>query len=162
VSNGLRVSSLPSVAALGDEFRKAGKDIVTASNRAGASTARVVAKEAKAQSSGPVKTRNFTKVTGDPHPFARRHGSPLLPAEILNKQTGLLARSWYIMRIAKADGEIIYVVRNTAPYAKFLQSGTENAFARPVDIAVELRTQDVFKTFFETEITAALSRRFKG
>lgn len=148
--------------ALARDLRAAARDVVEASNRAGETTAKVVMKSAVRQSSGTVKASQFRQVTGDPHPFALRHGHALLPREILNKQSGLLARSWQVMRIRTANGQIIYVVRNVAPYAKFLETGTRTMFSRPVDWAVEFENRGVFEKFFAVELTTLLTRRFRG
>lgn len=137
-------------------------DVITGSNRAGEATARAVQRMAQDQSKGPVKTHQFRAVTGDPHPFALRHGHALLPREILNKQSGLLARSWIITRIKKPSGQIQFIVSNTAPYAKFLEEGTKTAFARPAGIAVQMKSDGIEARFFEVELTTLLSRRFRG
>lgn len=135
---------------------------MTAANRAGESTAQVVLKAARAQSSGQIKAHQFRERTGDDHPFAKRHGKPLLPVAILNVQTGLLLESWEIRRITTFHGQILYVVRNTAPYAKFLQTGTNLMFTRPLVPAIEAKTKGTEQAFFELELTALLTRRFRG
>ena len=135
---------------------------MTAANRAGESTAQVVLKAALAQSSGTVKASRFREVTGADHPFSKSLSFPLLPVAILNEQTGLLKQSWEIRRITTFHGQILFVVRNAAPYAKFLQTGTRTMFARPLVPAIQAKTKGTEQAFFELELTALLTRRFRG
>lgn len=148
--------------ALARDLRAAGQDVVTAANRAGESTAQVVLKAAREQSSGTVKAHQFRERTGDDHPFAKRHGTPLLPVAVLNVQSGRLLESWEIRRIVTFNGQILYVVRNSAPYAQHLQFGTKSMFARPLVPAIQAKTRGTEQAFFELELTALLTRRFRG
>lgn len=74
------------------------------------------------------------------HPFARRHGSPLLPTEIINEQSGEFKGSWRIERVIMPGegGQLI----NDSKVADFLQYGTKTMFDRPIVVVLVKKIAD--------------------
>lgn len=107
----------------------------------------------KRQSSGPFSTamqRQLAKASGFPSsqgrglfstgamiypgPFSTRRPFPLLPLDMINKQSGLFYRSWELtLSRTFSFGMSNPAFRNTAPYAKWLEHGTRWMKARPME-----------------------------
>ncbi|RYG31768.1 hypothetical protein EON81_22130 [bacterium] len=125
-----------------------------AGNAAAEDVAKVARDEGRRLSQGPVKAAKQKEMDG---PFAKRHGSPRLPTEVINKQSGLFARSWVIAYLHLANGQRVVLVYNAAPYAEGLENGTRFAFSRPVDVAIELRVIDTAPYIVRRRAEAAMS-----
>lgn len=80
--------------------------------------------DAREMSAGPFSSRELKRMD---HPYATRHGSPMLPPEVVNLQSGEFYHSWWTRQFA--DGGQL---RNDSKVADFLQYGTETMFARPI------------------------------
>jgi hypothetical protein len=63
--------------------------------------------------------------------YSLANPAPPLPASILNAQTTRLKRSWRTYVAWKGDGSVL-TLWNTAPYGRFLGSGTRKMIARPI------------------------------
>lgn len=75
------------------------------------------------------------------HPYAKRNPFPPVRPHILNRQNGLLHRSWLVRVRRYGDGSTASVV-NTAPYAKYMTAeGTTKMIGRPVLDEALARTQ---------------------
>ena len=89
---------------------------------------------AEGLSSGPHSTADLRRMG---HPYARRHGKPLLNPAIINAQTGTFRASWD-GESPRPDGDgLTAAIFNTDPKAELLQSGTRTMFARPIDAQIE-------------------------
>lgn len=98
---------------------------------------RYALRQAKSLSRGRVKSSSMIKT----RPFARRHPAPLLPAHIINLQTGLFITRWRT-KVQQpslfSGGSQERVVLNDAPYADFMR-GTRLMHRRPIDDVVRDR-----------------------
>src|SRR6186997_3006498 len=83
---------------------------------------------ARQYSQGPYSTAELRRLG---HPYARRHGAPGLDPSLINRQSGLLARSWRREGPLEKDGGLHTSVFNDAPEA-FFMGGTEKMFERPL------------------------------
>lgn len=90
--------------------------------------------DARRLSSG---TRSSARLRQMDHPYARRHGTPLLPPEIINVQSGEFLSAWHRRRTSEG-GQVI----NDSSVADFLKSGTPRMFARPIDIVLTTKLAD--------------------
>ena len=72
------------------------------------------------------------------HPYAVRHGKPLLPPEIINTQSGEFKAAWYMDAPRSTDGgkTISGSVINDSEVADYLEFGTKKMFARPLPTVV--------------------------
>lgn len=84
---------------------------------------------ARERSSGPFSSARLASMD---YPFAKRHGAPLLDPSIVNSQSGHFRAKWHAVRLGMG-AQIV----NDAQYADWLKHGTEYAFARPIDEAIE-------------------------
>lgn len=110
---------------------------------------------AQAMSSGTVGAAALRRLD---HPFARRHGAPLLNAAVINRQTGRFWESWAQQGPFEVAGAIVGRVFNTDPKARFLEEGTRFMFARPLPDAVVASVAPRF----ERRIEEAVVRAFGG
>lgn len=102
---------------------------------------------ARHMSSGGRSSRTLARMD---HPYATRHGSPLLPPEIINVQSGEFLASWKAERTPEG-GRVI----NDSPVADFLQFGTKYMVARPIATVLteeladnaERRINDLLRAF---------------
>lgn len=88
---------------------------------------------AREQSSGPYSSAQLAAMD---HPYATRHGSPMLAPWIINEQSGAFRSHWQY--VAKGIGAQIF---NDTYYAKWLEEGTPTMFARPAGLVIEGRLQ---------------------
>lgn len=93
----------------------------------------------------------FSSRTSYPGPFSTRRTHPLLPADVMNKQSGVLARSWEIVIHRSAWGNSAPIIRNIASYAQYME-GTSKMHKRDVRSAVLTMLQPIR----EANIAAAL------
>jgi hypothetical protein len=105
-------------------------------------------------SSGQVSTRQLRRAG---HPYARRHGTPLLNPAIINDQGGPFARSWLLRDPQSENGEETTAIVNTDPVGDYLASGTKVMFARPLPDAV---VKEV-KPRREERVRRAIEKAFK-
>lgn len=133
---------------LAKDLRKYGTQVDTARFKAAKKTAKDAVRVAQYYSSGRVTTLQLRR---EDHPYATRHGSPRRDPEIINSQTGLFKSSWKTRELFR-DGEVIFVVYNDAPYAKFLQQGTKTMFERPIGRLVAEWSERAFAVNFEREL----------
>lgn len=89
-------------------------------------------------SSGPYSTARLRKMD---HPYARRHGSPNLPAEIINAQSGMFRSRWQAQILSSSFGSAVGRISNDSPVAEFLVKGNDKMFARPIDQAAADKTE---------------------
>jgi hypothetical protein len=65
------------------------------------------------------------------HPYARRHGTPALDPDTVNRQSGAFIHAWRLDGPRSAEGGLVTAVFNVDPKAAaFLESGTRLMFAR--------------------------------
>lgn len=102
---------------------------------------------ARERSSGPFSLSQLAKKD---FPYAKRHGSPLLPPDMINAQSGEFRDAWTGRMTGARTGEI----RNDAPHADFLQFGTKHMFRRPIKEAVEAEAEQILTT----ELAESFSR----
>ena len=91
------------------------------------------------------------------HPFAKRHGQPLLDPGVINVITGEFRNAWTIVAPALAGSDIVGELRNDSWVAQYLQPGTQLMFNRPIDdkIATEI---DAYRL---AQIASATNRLFR-
>ena len=96
-------------------------------------------KDAIVLASGPYTARDLRDMD---HPYARRHGSPLLPLLPININTGRLLRSMRVFRRRTTAGTI-WQLQYMIPYSKFVLApdGTTYMFARGYWVALRDRYQ---------------------
>lgn len=88
-------------------------------------------REAKEMSSGPYSLYVLRKMG---HPYARRHGKSLLPADVINVQSGSFRKSWRI-RTSTSTKESKLELYNDSPHAiyiRFAGTGGSKMVARPI------------------------------
>lgn len=131
--------------------------MVLAAKRGDAKTARGGVESAKYFSSG---TYSSAQLAADGHPYALRwqmqaalHASrpdvfsapPPIPygdLRIINAQSGEFRRDWVwrspaISYASISEGSVVTaLVKNTAPYAKYLEQGTWKMQARPINVLI--------------------------
>jgi len=114
---------------------------------------------ARAYSSGPFSLKLLRRMD---HPYARRHGSPQLPAAVINQQTGIFWSSWEVAVSDEAVGSVF----NTAPHARYLydpdssehpDGGTTRMFGRPLPETVA----DELEPEFEQRVFGAVAEAFR-
>lgn len=88
-------------------------------------------------SSGPFSSKELAKRD---HPYARRHGRPLLSPARINVQTGVFRASWVGTTQYRNDGAVVRLFNTDPKAAKYLEPGTSRMFARPLDAAVARET----------------------
>lgn len=113
-----------------------------------------VFRTARAFSSGTVSTPQLRRLD---HPFARRHGSPLLAPQQVNRQTGRFWESWVTQGPLQVGGTLAAQVHNTAPYAGYLDTGTGRMFARPLAEAVAENVQPRYERRTAEAIVRAIT-----
>lgn len=128
--------------ALRREVRRATKDCLG-----------IVLSEARSRSTGPYSTRQLAAMD---HPYARRHGSPRLPAEVINVQTGGFLRRWRTAGPVPHGTGYRGSVRNDADYAGYLDTGTKRMFRRPVADAALSAARPACEARVEAALDAAL------
>jgi hypothetical protein len=102
---------------------------------------------ARRQSSGPYSLVQLARMG---HPYARRHGTALLPPGKINAQTGKFRASWRADRLGPYKGRII----NDNFVADFLQFGTDKMLPRPVGLEVEQMLTKELSRRLQKEINA--------
>lgn len=111
-------------------------DDIAAAFKADADTLRRAARQAVVETTRDLQRdaerRSYGTVSADAlrrlgHPFARRHGTPLMDPRVINRQSGVFAKSWR-REIHGYKGSIY----NVAPHGAFLEYGTRRMFDRPV------------------------------
>lgn len=85
-------------------------------------------------SSGPFSLAELAEMD---HPYARRHGTPLLEPFIINVQSGAFRQDWDMRQV----GDQHFQVFNDNAVADYLDQGTRYMFRRPIAEAVELVTE---------------------
>lgn len=90
------------------------------------------------------------------HPYARRHGMPLLPPEIINKQTGNFQRAWKKENASVSGSKVKAKITNYDRKADYLTQPrgwpSTKMFQRPVDKEVETFWEDTLKKQIEDRI----------
>lgn len=141
---------------LANDLRTLKRVVVETNNRVIAQTARATQSEARRLSSGTA-TKYRIEVALD-HAFAKRHGRPRLPVSIINRHTGLFWNAWQIESQTATDGTVSLTVRNAAPYAPYLESGTRTAFARPLCERLTKFSEQTWDRLAPPAFEAALQR----
>lgn len=111
---------------------------------------------AVALSSGPYSAFQLAAMD---HPYATRHGSPQLPPQIINAQTGTFRESWYVWGPIFRDNSVVIKLTNLDPKSEFLKYGTERMFARPIDDAIRQRLGKNIARRYQFAIRRALKTR---
>lgn len=107
--------------------------------------------EAGRLSSGPYSLEDLARMD---HPYAVRHGSPLLPPEIINRQSGEFASEWKRTPILGSPEEPRMQVRNDSRVADFLKYGTRRMFARPIEGELEVYAEEQIARRLAMRLTA--------
>lgn len=142
-------------------LRQASVAVEKAGNAAASRTADQTNAYAKRLSSGPFSSATLAILD---HPFATRHGSVQmgLDPSVINKQTGLFKSSWRVYVVVAPDGMRVPVVRNVAPYATYLETGTRTMFARPMKPRLEFFAERTWARIapplFESALRLAFQR----
>lgn len=97
--------------------------------------------------------RSSSMLAAMDHPYATRHGEPLLDPEIINKQTERFKDAWKAMDKPSAGGSVP-TLYNDDPAAKFLEHGTETMAKRPIEEVIKPMVQP----FREKNIKDELSK----
>lgn len=73
------------------------------------------------------------------HPFARRHGAPLIEGNVINVRTGNFLSHWKMNEATTFESMLSTRGRvyNDSMIADYLVKGTKNMFARPLDEDLE-------------------------
>jgi hypothetical protein len=116
----------------GAMFRRLSQDLVGAIRRAEDKSAAKGLQIAKDFSSG---TKSLAQLRREDHPFAKRHGRPLDPPEVINSQTGEFRAAWKVIA-QTVKGMPVPAIVNQNWKANFLKGGTKYMFNRPVDESV--------------------------
>lgn len=106
-------------------IKAVGREIERRAKNAVQKTVNEGLKEAIWWSSGTLSSNQLRKMD---HPFARRHGSPLIDPTRINVQSGEFIEAWQGTHQG-LKGLII----NDSEHADQLKYGTERAFARPIE-----------------------------
>jgi hypothetical protein len=97
-----------------------------------------VVKQAMALSSGPYSLGELAAMD---HPYAKRHGVPLLPPEIINVQTGDFRRAWRGGMTLPFGDDLEGQITNDNWVSDYLTQPAgghrSNMFQRPIDKEVE-------------------------
>jgi hypothetical protein len=80
------------------------------------------------------------------HPFATRHGSPLLDPSVINAQTGQFRAAWRTEGPKPTAGGVGGAIVNDDPKVQVLKPGTRLMFARPVEDRIARELAPVFET----------------
>jgi hypothetical protein len=84
---------------------------------------------AKVYSTGTYSLETLRKMG---HPYAKRHPRPPADPGIINYQSGLFKRSWKKTLGTWSGNKLHSEIRNNAPYAGFLDKGTDLMIRRPI------------------------------
>jgi len=122
------------------DIQRLKKDIVKAANQATEDTAKGAVQTARYFSGGMFSS---AALAGMGHPYRTGQGPsnwfkgqaaiPYGDPGIINKQSGTFQADWIYTNLKLSSGIVIRVVKNTAPYAQYLQTGTRRMIARPID-----------------------------
>jgi hypothetical protein len=91
-------------------------------------------RQARLKSAG---TYSLADLADMDHPYAKRHGTPLLDPSTINIQSGRFISSWKQMPITSSGGAIVGIIVNESVEADYLKDGTRYMFKRPIDVEVE-------------------------
>lgn len=95
--------------------------------------------------------KSLAQLAREDHPFAKRHGRPKDPPEVINKQTGQFRAAW--KQVAQAiNGQTVPVIENRNYKSNFLKGGTVKMFARPIDEAVGKTLEPIRRENLDREI----------
>lgn len=97
-------------------------------------------------------TRSLKELAKLDHPYALRHGRPLLPPHVINKQSGQFYSAWKVLAVKVTSRGIFGRVLNDDWKAGLLRDGTDKMFPRPIDDAVKA----YIRPRFERRVRAAL------
>lgn len=93
------------------------------------------------------------------HPYATRHGEPLLDPGIVNIQTGAFASAWRMARrdslgqfAAKGDAVMAEIFNEDPKAEKWLEHGTSRMFARPIWDGITERIEDDLAEAFTSRL----------
>lgn len=133
------------------------KGIVEASHRENTRTAENALGAAQILSSGTMSYAEQRKLD---HPFAKRHGTPLTPAWLVNRHNGDFYLGWKMREGMWGEAEGYSTpptVYNDSKVASFLEQkdgGTDKGmmFARPVDEKVIEKVLPLRERIFEEEL----------
>jgi hypothetical protein len=110
---------------------------------------------AKKRTSG---RRSLAELRRRDHPYATRHGSPLLEPSIVNIQSGRLLSRWYAFRLPGGwGGSYRGRIINDDPATEFLD-GTRVMFPRPVARVVSAALGREAESLVAREVARAISR----
>lgn len=107
-------------------------------------------RDAIRRSSGPFSLSALRQMD---HPYATRHGSPLLDPSRINVQKGVFRSSW-----EASSGHDWAQIRNDDPKTRFF-FGTDKMFTRPIGGAVEMELRP-FAAAAELDAVNRISARF--
>lgn len=133
-------------------------DLAAALVRGMARGQQAVKTTAMQESSGPYSQAELTQMD---HPYARRHGSPQLPPEIINVQTGQFRADWKVEPVMLNRNEIVARTINENHVADFLQFGTKHMFARPIQPEVEKIAEPLIVREIEKELTRFFKQTYR-
>jgi hypothetical protein len=143
---------------LESDFDAAIRQVKQARNRAIRETAYEVKRHLQWFSSGPISSAQLAR---EDHPYATRHMVSRYDPAIINKQTGVFRQSWQI-GITNIAGHPIYVVRNTASYAEYLEHGTRKMIARPIDVEARKFAAELLAHKLELYVYPAIASALSG
>lgn len=81
------------------------------------------------------------------HPYARRHGRPLLTPHVINRHRGTFFQAWRVVH-SQTGGQIV----NDSAVADWLEQGTDTMFSRGVGRRVEDDLRPVAKKSVENAV----------
>lgn len=111
------------------QVRDARREFLSAKRKAAKKIKSGALRIARRESSGPFSQSELNRQN---NPYARRHGAPLLPAEVINRQSGGFFRAWH-GDLSESTLKII----NDSPVAGYLDEGTRTMFRRPIRETIE-------------------------
>ena len=120
-------------------------------------------RKGRTMSSGTV---SYLQLALEDHPYARRHGSPLRPPEIINSHRGEFYNGWMISDPVETAGDITGSVENHSLTSKgrdlsdYLTQPrgwpTTRMFQRPIDKEVETQIE----SSLDDKVQSAISEMF--
>lgn len=116
-------------------------------------------KTARRWSSGPF---SLAELATRDHPYARRHGRPLLSSARINVQTGVFRDSWVASAaVIPGVGVGVRLYNTDDKASRFLEGGTEHMFARPIDVQILGECVPRLRRRVDRMIKAALVRSLR-
>jgi hypothetical protein len=111
------------------KLRRMARNLKDSLRRAERDNARDALRLAKIYSRGQLTAADLRRLG---HPY-RKGGTPPADPALINRRTGLFARSWRVEGgNESAAGDLILRLSNSAPYAQALERGTRRMQRRPI------------------------------